>query len=127
MLGRRVGYIMIILLIGLLSAPTAGEEVHTALIDFRQGLSGWTSFGAVAIPNNQDGYDDAHSLQVIDRSASWNGALYELDGKLTPGGAYRFSVQVKLAPGEPEAAANITLRQIEHSGEASFRWLTESV
>src|SRR5690606_31758335 len=72
-------------------------------------------------------YDDSHSIEVTNRTAGWNGALYVLDGKLTPGGTYRFHVWAKLLPGEPEAAANITLRQIDASGQATFRWLTGSV
>jgi Beta-1,4-xylanase len=122
----RLALLLVALVIGAVPGVAAAGEYH-ALIDFRQGLSGWTSFGAIVIPHNEDGYDDAKSLEVINRTASWNGALYELDGKLTPGGTYQFRVQVKLLPGEPEAAANVTLREVNANGQASFRWLTESV
>ena len=126
MLVLRVAIIFVVF--ALLSGPVgAVEGAYSALIDFREGVSGWTSFGAAVIPNLQEGYDDTHSLEVINRTANWNGALYELDGKLAPGGTYQFRVQVKLAPGEPEAAANITLRQTGVTGETTFRWLTESV
>jgi len=90
-------------------------------------VSGWSSFGAFVIPNRQEGYDDTYSIEVTGRTATWNGALYDLDGRLTPGGTYQLRVQVKLLSAEPGVAANMTLRVQSPAGETAFEWLTESV
>lgn len=105
----------------------AAEGEYQAVVDFRQGISGWTGFGAIVIPNSREGYDDTHSLEVINRTATWNGAMYELDGRLSPGGTYQVRVQVKLLAGQPEAAANITMVRQLKSGQTEYQWLTESV
>ena len=47
--------------------------------------------------------------------------MYELDGRLSPGGTYQVRVQVKLLAGQPEAAANITMVRQLKSGQTEYQ------
>lgn len=80
------------------------------------GLTPWVPRGSVQVAvDNSQAHDGNNSIRVTGRSADWHGAAYPI-ANLTAGNTYQFYVWVKLAPGEPERTAQITLEYEDSEG-----------
>ena len=80
----------------------------------------WVSFGAasLATTSSTSAHTGAQSLFINNRSVNYASPKLVLDGLLTVGQTYTFSVWVKLAPGE-EGTAQITIKKFI-GGSASY-------
>ena len=89
--------------------------------DFETGTTqGWGGRGSAAVAvTTADKYQGNYSLQVTNRTASWNGPSINALCKIQRGSKYSISLWAKLLPGEPASQIRVSL-QTQLSGTTNF-------
>lgn len=89
--------------------------------DFETGTAqGWTGRGsALVAATTADKFEGGYSLQVTNRTASWNGASINALCKIQKGAKYNVSLWAKLLPGQPASQLRLSL-QTQLSGTTNF-------
>ena len=92
----------------------SGMAVASA--SFESSLQNWESFGQASLAlNSVTSSLGSKSLFVSDRNFNYSSARLFLDGLLTQGANYRFSVSAKLAP-NTSGTVQMTIKRVDDSG-----------
>lgn len=89
--------------------------------DFETGTTqGWGGRGSAAVAaTTADKYQGSYSLQVTNRTASWNGPSINALCRIQKGSKYAISLWAKLLPGQPASQLRVSL-QTQLSGTTNF-------
>lgn len=101
------------------STSGAWEPVADNLLDngdAELGLDPWLARGAAQVSlDNTQAHDGNNSIWVTGRAEAWHGVSYPI-ANLTAGNTYQFYAWVKLAPGESDTSAQITVQYEDSEG-----------
>jgi endo-1,4-beta-xylanase len=93
-------------------------EANTATFDFEDGTSqGWYSRGDTILATKEAQHGGAYALLSSGRTANWNGPGYNLQGVMTPGNVYEVEAYIRLADGESDTTANMTVQRTSGGAE----------
>lgn len=89
--------------------------------DFEDGKTGgWSGRGSATLtPTNETAHNGKFSILTKDRTQGWNGAQFDLTGKLLVTGIYKFSAWVKIKEGQKDSEMIMT---IERSFGGKTNW-----
>jgi len=81
---------------------------------------GWVGRGSATVSLSTDSHSGGYSLLVQGRTANWNGATRDITGKMCNGQQYWVEAWVKMAPGQPNTALNLSLQYTDSVGTQHY-------
>ena len=93
---------------------------------FEGSLSGWTGRGPAKVQTSgRTALDGKEALLVSERTASWNGAIKNLDSTFQSGGTYSFSANVAYFDGGASDKFYLKLQYSDKDGKACYDTIAE--
>lgn len=101
-------------------SPSTGANLLTSS-GFETGLTdGWRGRGNAVLAVSAEQYHAGlHSLKVTGRTATWNGAEYDVTTLMSPGASYEVTAWARLAPGSASSDLILT-RELQGCGTTSY-------
>lgn len=128
---RKLSVVAFLLSIMLLTSFLAVAEEYVVDLgtDPADPLSGWRVFGSGILEvTTEQARTGTQSLKMSHRSDGWHSAAIDLDPILSDGGAYKFSIYVRLpADLDQEVYGHFTVAETYNDGATEYQWLCEDV
>ena len=93
---------------------------------FEGNTNNWTGRGDADVANDKASFEGNKSLKVTGRTASWNGAIMELDSSFKSGSTYSFSVNAMTDQCENVEKFHFTMQYNDADGEPHYEKIATS-
>lgn len=120
---------LLLCLVFLGGAAAADEFAVDLRIDPAEPNSGWRMFGSGLLEaTTEQVRTGSRSLKVTGRRDGWHSPAFDVDAILADGGAYKFSIYVRLVGDvEEEVSGHFIMGENYKDGRTEYQWLCENV